>query len=331
MVALTNLIVDGCGGFDIAACEALGVIAVSTCDHTINIFRSMPRRVQKSYVLDRIHTVDSDFNFGHTEDLCKSGSLAFTDSTPSFLLVTSDYKHSLHVVNTETWTVQGFVVQNSPKISPRRVATKGSWLAFTSIFCPYYAEGNHCVHLYTGHGSDWKSVARVCNFPIDSIRDLFFKSEELFVMSERQLYRMDCDADYRGVYEWTMVFDASSSGFKVACGCYWGQEFALVSRCTGALVLYNQDKDTMVRLDYEEPNMSLGVAVVPRVGLGLIHAYGTSQSPLTLFVTKDVVAMANMSSVKVAWMCAVYRSESTGERSVHVRSSDFKKVRPCLM
>jgi hypothetical protein len=250
-------------------------------------------------------------------------SLAFTPPSNSTrsgpLLLVSDLHHgAVHVVDVVRGAHVGYLAERWSIAGPRGVAASG---AFPLAAVSAWWSGAHVVHIYQGSGHVWEHVRVIgasFNGPgaghgqLDKPVGLRFSSDgssicvadsgnsrvSVFQAGDGQFQRhvavgLDCPLDVEEVEGGWLVACSGSDRVEFVQGGVGG-----IGPSNGGAAGTSYLGGTTIR-DFSGPTT---LAVVP--GLGLVVR---AKDYLQVFATPDVIAMGDMSALRVGWMVGVVR------------------------
>jgi hypothetical protein len=242
-----------------------------------------------------------EFQFCHG-----SGNMAFTvgcgDAISSRLLLVTDCdisgRDAVHVIDVVSGTHVGYMAAPGTIMNPRGVATQNS-LAAVSCYTS--------VRLFEGSGATWAAVrtiaVAIAGFGVSAdglrlvVAELHHRRLSIFCAKDGALLRhMALPGD---VYPFNNIEECViSDGDGSRAGWVMCREGGLV-----AIADNENANGTDVVAERRKLYFHLfGLTTLPGVGLVVRFAKG-----LQFFATPDAIAMASMSSCKVAWMVAVCR------------------------
>ena len=290
-------------GAGLAVCQGLGLLVISSCDR-LQVFALSDDIVARCHVqseLAHVRTLGgvAPMEFQFWQD---SGYIAFTDGCgetigeTTLLLVTdhgkSDGSGAVHVVDVVRGTHVGYVAAPGTIRWPRGVATRKS-LAAISCW-----ESTLLVRVFEGSGGTWTSVRTIT---VAAVGLRFTADGSGLVVPD---YHRGCLRIFSVTAE-----DSSpwSDGGKLdipldveECGMRAGW---VVCDYKGLVAVSGTNEKAKRRNLGFSP---LALAVVP--GLGLVVMRRGGDTGVQFLATPDAVAMAAMSSHKVAWMVATCRA-----------------------
>jgi hypothetical protein len=292
-------------GAGLAACQDLGLLVISSCDK-LQVFALPDDIVARCHVqseLAHVRTLGGvapmDFQFGYS-----SGCMAFThgcdeaeaEATSTLLLVTDgSCCGAVHVADVVRGAHVGYVAAPGTIRWPRGVATRQSRAAVSCW-------GSKAVRVFEGSGASWTAVrvivggnswpsglrftadcsrlvvANDCGVSIFCAKDGAFLCDIVPVVPDAVVYPMDVEECGS---EWIMCHSAGL--VKVAD-----------ASITDAVLIWRQ---------FDSRHKCSALATAPGLGLLVVRL----ETGVQFFATPDAVAMAAMSSCKVAWMVAVCR------------------------
>jgi hypothetical protein len=254
-----------------------------------------------------------------------SGWMAFTGPRSSRLLLLTDAGlDAVHVIDVVGRAHVGYVAAPGTIAGPRGVAARGSLVA-VSVWegCGCYF-GDHVVQLFAGSGARWTAVREVAggfggpgradgqlSYPIGLRFSL--DGTGLVVAEEGEdrvtMFRVEDGSFVRlvatgldGPYD----VEECEGGWLMAC--YISHTIEFVGGDVdggGGVVRARLGKGGSGGGEFVGPSLA-ALALVPGLGLVVRECGGRLQ----FFATPDVIAMASMSAVRVAWLACVARAMS---------------------
>jgi len=317
---LCKLTPDGARvGAGVAVCADLGLLVISSCNK-LQVFAlpedmvaTTPRELELVRTLGGVSPME--FQFSES-----SGNMAFTDGVSRrFLLVTDgSYRGTVHVVDAVRGLHVGYVAAPGTILHSRGVATRKSLVA---VSC-WETGHNDVVRVFEGSsrgsGNTWTAVRDIaCGF--DWPRGLRFTADGLRLVVANDdggrlsifcakdgavLRHISLPPDEYFIAPW----DVEECNMKDGDGCSAGW---VICHHGGLVAVADSENaigaDAVVKRRTLYPDcICFALAAVPALGvLAARHETGVQ-----FFATPDAVAMASMSSCKVAWMAAVRRGVS---------------------
>ncbi len=293
-------------GMGLAACADLGLLVISSGDR-LQVFSLPDDIVARCHVQSELAHVGTlggvapiEFQFCYS-----SGYMAFTDgcggvSTANTanrrLLLVTDYGKSngsgaVHVIDVVRGTHVGYVAAPGTIMYPSGVATRKSLAA---VSCWDSDHAFQAVRVFEGSGASWTAVRVIVGgnswpsglrFTADCSRLVVANGRGVSIVCAKDgsfLRHIDAEVYPKDVEE-----------------CDFGWIMCLF----GGLAAVSDDAGPR-RREFNTGYHCSAVAVVPGLGL-LVVRHDTG---VHFLATPDAVAMAAMSSCKVAWMVAVCRA-----------------------
>jgi len=218
------------------------------------------------------------------------------------LLVSDCGRDAVHVIDVDHGTHVGYVAAPGTILRPRGVATKGSLAAAIGArLCAYALE--YAVYVFERSGDFTWTAARVIRcingqgwwMPF-GLRFCADGSE--LVVTDMTNKRLNIFWANEGWFLRHVVLSPHTPMDAEECG--GGAGYIVCTGKGGLVAVVERDPGVVVK---EIVGSALALAPVPGVGLVVRHVAG-----LQFLATPDAVAMAAMSSCKVAWMAAVWRA-----------------------
>lgn len=310
-------------GYGIAASPALGLLVTSRWSNVLDVFVLPVGGCPPT--LAHVCTLGGDapmlFKFVDAVDCFPSGYMAF--ATDHHLLVLTDVGHgAVHVIDVVAKIHVGFVAAPGTIAGPRGVTAKGSLVAVSAW--SDLRHGEHVVRVYEGTGAAWALVRVLAGrigredgvlsgpaglrFTADGtglvVADSFNNRVSLFCVQDGS-FKRHVGTDFLSPQD----VQECEGGWLVACGANrtitfvdggTGQRQDLCTRYPSALAMVPGPL-LIVR---ERGTLILRTRGRPRV----IEASGRD-ARLKFFATHDAMAMAAMSTNRVAWMGAAIRAK----------------------
>jgi len=288
------------GGRGVAVCQDMLVISYA---NNLEVF-ALPEDIVARCHVQHVRTLGGaapmEFQFWHD-----SGFIAFTNGCgeTTLLLVTDTSKSgsgAIHVVDVVRGAHVGYVAAPGTIMYPRGVATQKSLAA---VSCCDLGSSRCTVRVFeTSDAATW-TAARVIDLYPDSPRfscpvGLRFAADGArLVVAD---FYESCVGIFRARDEASLCYIADASPMDVEeCGSEW-----LV--CCGSEVVAVVDNAPGAGAVVKRRHLGFyctALAVVPGLGVVLRHSTGVQ-----VLATPDAIAMAAMSSCKVAWMTAQCRA-----------------------
>lgn len=335
-VAVPGLETPHCGrGNGMAACPALGVLVTSdTAANTLAVFRlptgaAAPvgdrRRgglVQVCQFGGPLTRALMHFRFPH-EQFHESGWLAFSDGAEHHLLVTDHRNDVVHVIDVARRCHIGYVGARGSIPGPRGVATKGSLAAVTSW--DMWDCGDHVVRVYVGRATDWVLLRRIAGgfgvpgggdgqlaeplglrFTRDgsglAVADWGNSRACLFSVADGSFVR-HLVTDLQDSEGGPVDLEEYGGGWLITCG--FSADVRWVDADGSARCILgggNGNGPGRRGMQLRRPG---ALALVPGLGVAVREDAGDK---IKVLASPDTIAMAAMSTVRVAWMGAVSRA-----------------------
>jgi hypothetical protein len=285
-------------GVGVAVCQDLLVVSSANKLQVFALPDDIIARGDLGTPRDLVHvrTMGGDapmeFHFGYC-----SGCMAFTDGgETTLLLVTDAGQGAVHVIDVVRGTHLGYVAAPGTIVSPQGVATRKSVAAFC---CWVSDHGFKVVRVFEGSGASWTAV-RVIVGGIVWPYGLRFTADGLrLVVANGRGVSIFCAKD--GARLRHIALDVYPVDVE-ECDIHddGGMRAGWVVRDYTGLVAVADNASYTRRRDL---GLSCNAFVlVPGLGFVVRHSTGVQ-----FLATPDAVAMASMSSCKVAWMVAVCR------------------------
>jgi len=288
-------------GVGVAARADLGLLVISSFDK-LQVFALPDDIVARCHVqseLAHVRTLGGvapmEFQFSFF-----SGFMAFTDgcdeaeaeaeATTALLLVTDGgCRGAVHVIDVVRGTHVGFVAAPGTIAYPQGVATRQSLAAVSSLNSVRVFE---CI---CGEECTWTAVREIA---VDAVGLRFTADGLRLVMANGLGVSIFCAKDGAFLRDIALVPDAEVYPMDVEeCGSEW-------IMCHSAGLVKVADASITDTMAIWRGYKCSALAVVPVLGL-LVVRHDTG---VHVLATPDAVAMAAMSSCKVAWMAAVCRA-----------------------
>ena len=287
----------GSAGAGVAACQDMLVISSF---NKLQVF-ALPEDIARGAprVLVHMHTLGGvapmEFEFGCFYYDGQTGHMAFTDGR--LLLVTDAGQGAVHVIDVVHGAHVGYVAAPGSLSGARGVATRKS-LAAISSWEEYHSSVNHSVHVFerdsdSGSGACAWTAVRVIRGQIDAPSGLRFSADGVrLAVADARNKRLS-------------FFCAKDGSFcgHVTIGTWYPCD---VEEWQGGWIVGLGSEGLVAVADNGAASgrsmVARTLALVPGVGLVVRHDTGVQ-----FLATPDAVAMAAMSSCKVAWMAAVCR------------------------
>jgi len=303
--------------------QTLGLLATSVYDGNLVHLFSLPGcgacGVGYSVGMLYVGTVGADFSadvsapllrFRFNDPKARGCVLAFTDdATLPLLLVADDGSNAVHVVDVVDRRHVGYVGGLGSIKGPMGVATRGSMVAVSCWTPP--RSGVHVVHLFEGGGSTWTLLRTIggnlgrghgqlhcpygLRFTADgtgvAVADALNCRVSLFNVGDGSFVRLlatntPAVVDIEPCEGGWLAVRGSSAVVFVGEDAPDGEHVLLGGHCEGTP-------------DFEVPS---ALAWVPDLGLMVRDLYSVQ-----VFATPNMIAMAAMSTARVAWMSVCHR------------------------
>jgi hypothetical protein len=265
-----------------------------------------------------------------------SGWMVFQGPNASRLLVVTDAGHdAVHCIDVIKRVHVGYVAARGTIRGPRGVAAKGSLVAISAW--EHSFETKHFVHIYEGSGAAWTEVRVVASAELASPLGLRFTvdGEGLAVTSPRRnnvcFFRVSdgCFVSSVNTVFSCQDLEECSGGWLVVGGWTAVGSVALAPTPLIRFIEGHTNNVTTVNIDvnlsstsFDKPTFGgvtslqtslyspSALALVPRLGV-VVRVYGSSGNVVTgsvqFLTSPDSIAMASMSTFRVAWMVATFR------------------------
>jgi len=299
-------------GRGVAVCPDLGLLVISACSK-LQVF-ALPEDIASGTPWELVHVrtlggeAPMEFQFSHV-----SGYMTFTDET-ALLLVTDAVVSglgSVHVVDVVHGMHVGYVAAPGTICFPRGLAARNS-LAAVSCW-----EGTApVVRVFQGSGAAWTAVRVIVGglswpcglrFTADGLRvavaDYNHQRVRIFCTQNGSFLRdISVGTDESAMFPLDVEECEVDNGDGGRAGGW------VMCHFRGFVVVADRENasNTVARwTNFDVGFNCLTLATLPGVGVVIRHEAGVQ-----FFATPDAVAMAAMSSCKVAWMVAVHRCVS---------------------
>jgi hypothetical protein len=331
-------------GQGMAVCPVLGVLVTSdsnlfpidmdSANDTLSVYAlpesTLPvggksRGLKLSWVLGGCSSI-APMKFKFFARGSPSGWMVFQGPDASRLLVVTDAGHdAVHCIDVINRVHVGYVAARGTIRGPRGVAAKGSLVAISAW--EHSFETKHFVHIYEGSGAAWTKVRVVASAELASPLGLRFTTdgEGLAVTSPRRnnvcFFRVSdgCFVSSVDTVFSCQDLEECSGGWLVVGG--WTAVGSVALAPTILIRFIERHTNNVTTVFYKptyggvtslQTSLYSPSALALVLGLGaVVRVYGSSgkvETGSVQFLTSpDSIAMASMSTFRVAWMVATFR------------------------